>query len=425
VALVYLTRTLPTPWPFYLASMSLSLLLTLWGRYVLRAMAPLEPLHRWAYFTVAHNRWYFPGDTIVTTPPAAAAGADADIAADGDEAARIAAWRRIRSCARHVPLFVNTARTLGAVVLAAQVLERGGDARRPAISTLAALLIGLVPYMFLPESFSYASWLACVDAVLLAAVAGIAVWARMGAGLAYGAVVGVGRGETAACPLNVPRVNARLPLVGCGLAALSAAERQRLGASDFDLGVRSGDVPGTAHNAFRGGPVQRGEIVLGSIFAFALAPIPFFTALVGVVIGLARLWRLWVMWARRCSGGGGGGGSGSNNNSNNNNVHNFINNAFDEDTERKFASACGVMAVMIGVYALCMFPAHYVQQTRPRVIRVFDSVGPATRRDSAAALNGTSWSDWFLVDRPADRLGFFGVWWRERGRRWDTLLAFL
>jgi hypothetical protein len=42
-----------------------------------------------------------------------------------------------------------------------------------------------------------------------------------------------------------------------------------------------------------------------------------------------------------------------------------------------------------------------------------------------AALSDTSWSDWFHVVPPTDRFGFMAAWWREHGKSWNTLLAFL
>jgi hypothetical protein len=81
------------------------------------------------------------------------------------------------------------------------------------------------------------------------------------------------------------------------------------------------------------------------------------------------------------------------------------------------------MALIIAVYTIVMLPLHVVQQTHPKAFSVYDAFGPAVRRDSAAALDGASWSDWFLVQRPTDPLGFLGAWWRKHGKRWDSLLA--
>jgi hypothetical protein len=416
-----------TPWPFYLASMGLSLLLMVWGRYALPATAPLEPVHRWAYFTVVHNRWYFPGDTIVASDAAATASSAANrgpqpMAISEDEAARIAAWHRFRSFATYLPLFVNTVRSLGATTLAAQVFMRdGGDVRRPALSNVAAILIGVAPYIVRPALFTAASTLASADAALLAITAGIVGLARpAGPGRTYGDLTAVG----GTCPLNVPRMNAGLPLVGCGLEALSAADKQRLGEPRFRLEA-PGVSPGTIRNVFGGGPAAQGEFWSAVVFTLIVAPIPMLYSVVVLVAGLLRYGlQLRSLLARSCRRRvviSSSAADGSNNRHRNNDG---CNSEAGQQTP-KLASLCGTMAVIIAVYMLCMFPVHVVQQTRPSVIRAYDGFGPAVRRDSAAALNGTSWSDWFLVERPTEPLGFFGVWWREHGKRWDTLLAFV
>ncbi len=69
---------------------------------------------------------------------------------------------------------------------------------------------------------------------------------------------------------------------------------------------------------------------------------------------------------------------------------------------------------------------YYMQQTRPRTVSIYDSVGPLVRAGevSPAAVGGSSWSDWFDVAQPVDRFGFIAAWWREHGK-WDTLLAVL
>ncbi len=402
-----------TPWPFYLASMVLSLLLMVWGRYALPAMALLEPVHRWAYFTVVHNRWYFPGDTIVasnaaaTTTAAAVSGLQR-LGASDEESARVAAWQRIRSFAKYLPLLVNTVRSLAVMALAAQVyIRNGGDVRRPALSNVAAFLISVAPYIFRPKLFTAASTLAGAGAMLLAISAGIFTYARMGRPeRSYGDLTAVG----GSCPLNVPHMNASLPLVGCGLEALSAADKQRLGQPCFHL---KGELESSvAVRHFSGGPVTRGEFWLGGAFTLYFAPLSLFFDVVAVVRGLGRCgWRLCCLLAR------GHRNSGNNRNGRRNNSR--------RNSAPNLASACSTMALIIAVYTTVMLPIHVAQQTRPKAFRVYDGFGPAVQRDSAAALNGVSWSDWFLVQRPNDSLGFLGAWWHEHGKRWDTLLAFV
>ncbi len=87
----------------------------------------------------------------------------------------------------------------------------------------------------------------------------------------------------------------------------------------------------------------------------------------------------------------------------------------------------GVAILCIILYIVDLFLIYYVQQTRHRTIAVFDSVGPLVRSSHVllAALSDTSWSDWFHLAQPTDRFGFIAAWWRERGKSWDTLLAFL
>ncbi len=407
VALVYTTRTLPMPWPFYLASMGLSLLLALWTRYLPRLLGLFEPLHRWVYFTVAHNRWYFPGDAICAT-------------SECQEAARAAAWRRLRHWALHAPLVVGSARTLGALVLAARV-TLNDDSRRPAPSALMALFATVVPTGMVSV---FALGLASLDIVLLAITAGIMLFRGSGRhGIGYGAVVAVtaasgggsgsgGNGGSGACPLNVPTVRRGMRLVGCGLASLRAADKRRLGEPSFALPQRKKNSDARFYNAFSGGSIKPGEEALAVIFAGLLGLYIVFFA-TAVVVGLfISVCQSALSFCRRRRRGA---TTTIRNNGNNN--------AWTD--EALLVSFSSVAAVVIAFYIVCMFPAHYVQQTRRRVTTVFDSVGPVVRSDSAAALNGSSWSDRFRVVRPADRLGFFEVWWRDHGRRWDTLLAFL
>jgi hypothetical protein len=142
---------------------------------------------------------------------------------------------------------------------------------------------------------------------------------------------------------------------------------------------------------------------------------------------LARQCRCRVVSARSDAGGGHHHHNNNNNNNNNNNDQRNNNGCNGVSAQRKptLTSLCGKMAVIIAVYTLVAFPVHVVQQTRPRTIRAYDGFGPPAGRDTAAALNSKSWSASFLVERPTDPLGFFGVWWRQHGRQWDKLLTFI
>jgi hypothetical protein len=140
---------------------------------------PWHCLHRWAYFTVVPNRWYFPGNNIVTSDiaapvPLAAGHGPQQVDTSDEEAAPIAAWHRIRSLAQYLPLLVNTAHSLGVMALAAQVYMRnGGDVRRQALSSFAGTFIGVAPNIFRPKHFTHTSTLASADTLLLAISAGL------------------------------------------------------------------------------------------------------------------------------------------------------------------------------------------------------------------------------------------------------------
>jgi hypothetical protein len=418
VALVYLTSSLPTPWPFYLASMGLSLLTVLLTLFISRLAAGLEPLYRWAHNSVVHHRGYHPVTTTTICP-----------APKGAEAGYAAGWRRVSQGILHIPLLIITARTAGTLSLASRVVMQHGDARRPALSTITALFVSLLPNANGNLSH-FALGLAAADVIVLFVCACIVCFVGAGsnASVGYGDLAAIG--GAGGCPLNLPADKYHSGFVGCGL-----------------------DSVGEYANAFDGGPLGFAEFFL-IIWPAVLYGGAVLAAVVIVLFELIFACAYLLSLCGRCRDPF---------NHNNSTIDRHNDNLPDDDgadditlndyttdgcanaspsasrdqnnrkgevgwlTDEKTAQLCGMVIFGIILYTVILFPINYVQQTRHRTITVFDSVGPLMRASDVlpAALNGTSWSDWFHVAQPADRFGFMAAWWREHGRRWDTWLAFL
>lgn len=67
--------------------------------------------------------------------------------------------------------------------------------------------------------------------------------------------------------------------------------------------------------------------------------------------------------------------------------------------------------MLLVVISLIAVPIHFVQQTRPSSVWVFDGFGSVTNTDNVAE----GWSDCFEFVPVHDRLGFFG-YWRNDGK---------
>jgi hypothetical protein len=421
VALVYLTSSLPTPWPVYLASMGMSLLTALLAIYMSRLAAKLEPVYRLAHNIAMHARRRDPvKPTILCCGP------------DSPEAGGYGAgWRRVRQGLLHIPLLIHAARTAGTLSLAVRVVRQHGDARRPALSSIGGLILSVVPNM--AGNLSRPAYaLVGVDVIMLIVCGCIVTFtgASSNTAVGYGDLAAIG--GAGGCPLNLPAQQLQASYVGCGL-----------------------DAVGDYANAFYGGPVGSAESIMMLCLA-AVYGLAGLGAVLYVLVELAVACRLLVSFCAR-------GFSYLFSSSNNNNSpitygpldtddadditlndfstggeanaslgrrhdRNAGEHAVDEDETKERDIAFSVLPISgIVLFTIIMAPFYYAHQTRHRTLSVFDSVGPLVRMGdmSPAALAGISWSDWFHVAAPADRFGFMAAWWREHGRRWDTLLAFL
>jgi hypothetical protein len=339
------------------------------------------------------------------------------------------ARRRLRHVVLHIPLLITTARTAGTLSLAVRFVRQHGGARRPALSNIAALIFSVVPNANGCHSH-LALGLAAVEIVLLFASAFMVGIVRDSSNPAvwYGDLAATG--GAGGCPLTVAAEELHASYVGCGLNSV-----------------------GGYANGFDGGPVGGAEsvphMVIGWLYACILLP-ALFACLAELIVAIDYL--LSFCGRRRrypfsrpgsnrnnrlnnfgrdditltdvANGGDGaaaGSPSGSRRQHKDDNTLGWL-----DDAGTAFMCCCAL--VLITLYTVVIFPVHYVHQTRHRTISVFDSFGPLVRAGDmfpAGALSGTSWSDWFRVAQPADRFGYMAVWWREHGKRWDTLLAFL
>lgn len=81
------------------------------------------------------------------------------------------------------------------------------------------------------------------------------------------------------------------------------------------------------------------------------------------------------------------------------------------------------------VFTGVTIPLHCLQETNPRSILVVDSFGPLgpapalSPSDVYSGGNSTHWSNCFHIHAPADRWGFWHVWWEEHGKELDSILA--
>jgi hypothetical protein len=400
--------------------MALSLLMVLLALFMSRLADSLEPFYRWAHSAMLGDGEYRPIEHTAADSPAATT----------KEAAYEGAWRRVRQALLHIPLFVNPARTAGTLSLAVRVVKQYGDARRPAVSTILALFVSLVPNANGHHSH-LARGLAAADAVVLVVCECIVTFVApsSNAAVSYSDLAGL-RGADG-CPLNLAADELHSDYVGCGL-----------------------DTVGKYRNAFEGGWISDVEWCL-FVFPGVVYACIVLLALCCVQEELAVACDFLISYCGRAR----------RHPFNNNNDHNtsHASNSRLEDvgadditlhdfatdagataagggsggpkdgekpgwlTDTETAAVCGVVSALIILCTVVFLPIYYVQQTRPFTYKVFDSIGPLTRGSdkSPAVLNGTVWSDWFDVAKPVDRFGFMAAWWREHGRRWDTLLAFL
>jgi hypothetical protein len=426
VALVYLTSTLPTPWPFYLASMGFSLLMVLMALVICRYVDRLESVFRWAHLALVGDGGYCPVELTATVSPTPKT----------NEAAHESAWRRVRKVVLHMPLLINSARTAGTLSLAVRVVQQHGDARRPPVSTILALLLSLLPN--LNSSHSHlACGLAAADMLVLIVSAVIVAFvdASSNPAVSYGDLAGLS--GAGGCPLNVAADELHSDYVGCCL-----------------------DTVGKYRNAFEGGSISDAEwcftlfpaIIYACIALVALCCVLEELAVAcGFILSLCGRARRYPFRPINSS------------NDNDPDTSNASSGRLEDVgadditlqdfatdagataarsdsrgpevakskpchlTDAETATLCGGVIFLIILCTVILFPIYYVQQTRPVTYTVFDSVGPLTRGSdrSPAALNGTIWSDWFYVAKPVDQFGFMAAWWREHGGHWDTLLAYL
>jgi hypothetical protein len=468
VAIVYLSSSLLTPWPFYHASMGLSLL-TVYLEYVTTFLHDDDDdgdddvdnsdsndgAHHGgspstaATLAVSH-------DTIAAAaaPTTAPAGISPGVLRRivawpvATTAAMLAAGRQRRCCiarriAVHVPLLIATARTAGTLGLAVRFVRQCGDggARRPALSSIAALLFSVLSCANGHHSH-LALALAAADVLALYASAFVLGFghACSDPGVSYGNVV-----TTSGCPPNVTAAELQdSRFAGCGLPAVGGLGRALDGGPAAYLELIFHVVAG---------PLYIGLFMIAVYFLVA-------QLLVGLdwvgarLCGCRRRYPCTptaVVRKRECrlrnrhdrfsdfgsdditladvaiDAGGVAttvGTSGSHSGSRVANGDDLL----GWPTRDVAAALCVTAFIGIVLYSTFYFPAHYVQQTRRRMHSVYVSASTPVMvsGETSPSMPGvTIWSDWFRVAQPAHRFGYLGIWWREYGRQWDTLLAFL
>jgi hypothetical protein len=203
------------------------------------------------------------------------------------------------------------------------------------------------------------------------------------------------------CPLFASRCT-QLQYVGCTL-------------NNYDK-VSNDTNPGTANY------IRLGEIGLSAVIFLG----GFLTLVVGLIACCAIIFGTWtaISWLRKPPG------TIRKRKAQTTGTQHFTcpNQAIDLTDKKGMAGWFAISILAILFFAAVAVPTHYFQQTEPKAVYIIDSHGTLGKvvdqpYPEYTGGNDTRWSDCFEVRPPADKWGFWGVWWDEWKKKPETVLG--